>query len=262
MIRALNRIGEYFLYFLDQAGLMSLLLYKAFVAVLKPAYQLQPIIKQIHFIGAKSIFVIVFAGVFTGMVLALQFYNTLERFGSVDLLGSAVALALLRELGPVMAGLMVVGRAGSAICAEIGIMRTSEQIDALECMAINPVKFLIVPKLIAGIIALPLLTCIFDVVGILGGYMVGVIIFDLSSATYFNSIYTGAEWSDIEMGLYKALLFGLILTWISCAKGYFLHFEREGAFGAEGVSRVTTNAVVTSSIIILFGDYIIGALML
>lgn len=262
MIRMLNKVGDDFLYLLDQTGLQGILLFKTLAALVKPTYRLQPIIKQIHFIGAKSIFVIVVAGLFTGMVLALQFYNTLERFGSVDLLGSAVAIALLRELGPVMAGLMVVGRAGSAICAEIGIMRTSEQIDALECMAINPLKFLIAPKLIAGIIALPLLTSIFDVVGILGGYLVGVIIFDISSTTYFDSSFTGAEWSDIEMGLYKSLLFGLILTWISSAKGYYLHYERDGAFGAEGVSRVTTNAVVTSSIVILFGDYIIGAIML
>ena len=205
---------------------------------------------------------IVVAGAFTGMVLALQFYNTLDRFGSMDMLGSATGLALVRELGPVMSALMVVGRAGSAMCSEIGIMRISEQIDALECMAVDPYKFLIAPKILAGIIALPVLTSVFDVVGIAGGYLVGVVIFGLSEGAYFDSMYAGVEWNDVAMGLYKSLLFGLVLTWIATAKGYFMHLDRRGAFGAEGVARVTTEAVVLSSIAILFGDYLIGAIML
>jgi len=161
-----------------------------------------------------------------------------------------------------MAALMVIARAGSAMCAEIGIMRTSEQIDALECMGIDPHKFLIAPKILAGIISLPILTSIFDVVGIAGGYLVGVVIFGLSEGAYYDSMMAGVEWNDVAMGFYKSIVFGLILTWVATAKGFYLHLERDGAFGAEGVSRVTTDAVVVSAIGVLFGDYLIGALML
>jgi phospholipid/cholesterol/gamma-HCH transport system permease protein len=261
-LRPLERIGDTFLAHMEQAGLMGILLYKAFAGIVRPPYDLSAVIKQLHFIGARSLPVIIVAGVFTGMVLALQFYNTLDRFGTIDLLGSATALALIRELGPVMAALMVVGRAGSAMCSEIGIMRIYEQIDALDCMAIDPYKFLVAPKIVAGIIAMPALTCIFDVVGIGGGYLVGVVIFGLSEGAYFDSMRAGVEWNDVLMGIYKSLLFGLILTWIGTAKGFFLHRDRNGAFGAEGVARITTEAVVMSSIAILFGDYLVGALML
>lgn len=262
MLKYIEKVGDSVLYYLGQTGLMAKLLVNSLVSITKPPYDLYAIIRQLHFIGARSLFVISVAALFTGMVLALQFYNTLDRFGSIDLLGSATGLALVRELGPVMAALMVIGRAGSAICSEIGIMRISEQIDALECMGIDPQKFLVAPKIIAGIIAVPALTSIFNVVGILGGYLVGVGIFGLSQGAYFDSMYAGVEWNDVEMGLYKSLLFGLVITWISSAKGYYLHLDRRGAFGAEGVSRTTTEAVVLASIAVLFGDYLIGALML
>ena len=262
MFQVLGKIGDHTLYLLEQVGFASIMLYKSIVSMFRRPFRFAAIIKQVNFIGARSIFVIMIAALFTGMVLALQFYNTLDRFGSVDLLGSAVALALVRELGPVMTALMVIGRAGSAMCAEIGIMRSSEQIDALECMAIDPYRFLIGPKIIAGILSLPLLTAIFDIVGIWGGYLVGVLIFGLSEGAYFDSMYTGVEWNDVAMGLYKSLLFGLIITWVATAKGYFLHLDRQGAYGAEGVSRITTDAVVLSSIAMLFGDYLVGAIML
>ena len=261
-LRPLEYFGDVALAQMEQVGLMGILLYKALAGFLRPPLDLSAVVKQLHFIGARSLSVIVVAGAFTGMVLALQFYNTLDRFGTVDLLGSATGLALIRELGPVMAALMVIGRAGSAMCSEIGIMRIYEQIDALECMAIDPYKFLVAPKIVAGIIAMPALTCIFDVVGIGGGYVVGVLIFGLSEGAYFDSMRTGVEWNDVAMGLYKSVLFGLILSWIGTAKGFFLHRDRKGAFGAEGVARITTEAVVMSSIAILFGDYLVGALML
>jgi phospholipid/cholesterol/gamma-HCH transport system permease protein len=206
--------------------------------------------------------VIVVAGAFVGMVVALQFYDTLVRFGSVSLLGSAVGLSLIRELGPVLTALMVIGRAGSAICAEVGIMRTEEQIDALECMAIDPYKFIIAPKLIAGLVSLPLLTSFFDVVGIFGGYVMGVGLFGVSSGAYFQGMYDTVLWSDIEMGLVKSIVYGLIIVWMASAKGYLLHLDRSGVYGAEGVSRITTNAVVLSSISVLFADYLISSVML
>jgi phospholipid/cholesterol/gamma-HCH transport system permease protein len=186
----------------------------------------------------------------------------LAKFGSVGFLGGAVALSLIRELGPVLAALMVIGRAGSAICAEVGIMRNSEQIDALECMAIDPYKYLIVPKLVAGLIAMPLLTCIFDVIGILGGFMIGVQLFDVSAGAYFQGMYSSVVWLDIEMGLVKSVVFGLLLVWICAAKGFYLHREKGGGFGAEGVSRTTTSAVVLASVSVLVWDYLISAILL
>jgi phospholipid/cholesterol/gamma-HCH transport system permease protein len=225
-------------------------------------YKLGPIVKQVRFIGAQSLFVIVFTGLFTGMVLSLQGYYTLAKFGSVGFLGAAVSLSLIRELGPVLGALMVVGRAGSAITAEIGIMRNSEQIDALECMAIDPYRYIIVPKLVAGLIAMPLLTCVFDVVGIFGGFLVGVKLFGVSSGSYFQGMYASVMWVDIEMGLVKSVVFGLLLVWICAAKGFFLHLERDGGFGAEGVSRTTTSAVVMASVSILVWDYLLSAVLL
>lgn len=259
---SLERIGTDSLYYLQQAGRMGIFLFACLLNAIRPPYKLFPIVRQIHFIGYRSIFVILFTGTFTGMVLALQGYYTLRKFGSEGLLGSAVALSLLRELGPVIAALMVVGRAGSAICAEIGIMRNSEQIDALECMAIDPYKYLMVPKFIAGIVSMPMLTFIFDTAGIMGGYVIGVSLLGVPGGSYFQEMYRSVDWADVQMGLVKALVFGLLIIWISAAKGFFLHLERSGGFGAEGVSRTTTSAVVLSSVAILVWDYLISAILL
>ncbi|BCR05630.1 ABC transporter permease [Desulfuromonas versatilis] len=262
MLKVFEKIGDECLYFLEQAGRMGIFLGACLVSILRPPYKIFPIVRQVQFIGAKSVFVILFTGAFTGMVLGLQGYYTLSKFGSEGLLGSAVALSLIRELGPVVAALMVIGRAGSAICAEIGIMRNSEQIDALECMAVDPFKYLMAPKLVAGVISMPLLTFIFDVVGILGGYLIGVLLLGASEGNYFQNMYTSVEWADIRMGVVKSLVFGLLLVWIAAAKGYNLHLERNGGFGAEGVSRTTTDAVVLSSVSVLVWDYLISAILL
>ncbi|PNU20793.1 ABC transporter permease [Geothermobacter hydrogeniphilus] len=262
MLKLLEKLGYESLYLLEVTGRMGIFLFSCLGRVLAPPYKLNPIIRQIHFIGSRSVFVILFTGTFTGMVLALQGYYTLRKFGSEGLLGSAVALSLLRELGPVLTALMVIGRAGSAITAEVGIMRNSEQIDALECMAIDPYKYLIAPKFVAGLIAMPLLTFIFDVVGIFGGWAVGVGLLDINQGTFFQSMYKAVAWQDINMGIIKALIFGLLMIWICSVKGYFLHLDRSGGFGAEGVSRTTTSAVVLSSVSILVWDYLISAIML
>lgn len=262
MRKHITALGSRCIYFVETAGIMGQFLAASLAKAMTPPFQIFPIVKQIHFIGARSVFIIIVAGGFTGMVLGLQGFYTLQRFGSLDLLGSAVAISLLRELGPVLTALMVIGRAGSAICAELGIMRTTEQIDALECMAIHPYKYLIAPKLVAGVISLPLLTSIFDIVGILGGYIAAVVLFGVNPGTFFQSMYASVVWVDVEMGLIKSLVFGLLIVWISSAKGFFLHLDRSGAFGAEGVSRVTTDAVVLSSVAILAGDYLLSAILL
>jgi phospholipid/cholesterol/gamma-HCH transport system permease protein len=263
MLRLFEKIGDISLYYINQAGRMVIFLFFSLLNIFKPPYyRTSNILKQIYIIGTLSVFVIIFTGGFTGMVLGLQGFNTLKKFGAEGLLGSAVALSLIRELGPVVSALMVTGRAGSAICAEIGIMRISEQIDALECMAIDPHKFIMAPKFVAGIISMPLLTAIFNVVGIFGGYLVGVGLLGTTEGTYFSSIYKTVEFNDIYMGFVKSVCFGLLIIWISAAKGYFVHLERNGGFGAEGVSRVTTSSVVLTSVSILVLDYFITSILL
>ena len=238
---------------------MGLFLARAVVTCFIPPVKLSRLAKQIHFIGFQSMLVIVLTGAFTGMVLSLQGFYTLNRFGSEAFLGPMVALSLIKEMGPVITGLMVTGRAGSAVAAEIGIMRISDQIDALTLMGLNPFRYLIVPNLLAALIALPLLTAVFDVVGILGGYLVGVKLLGVGSGTYFGEMTNYVDLSDIVEGLYKSLSFGVIIAWVCCYKGYYTGIHT--GFGAEGVSRATTQAVVFSSVLILVWDYFMTSIM-
>lgn len=237
---------------------MVLFLGESLYLVFVPPFKYRYFFRQIRFFGTKSLIVIILTGAFTGMVLAIQLYYTLRKFGSDALLGPAVALSLIRELGPVLSALMVTGRAGSALTAEIGIMRISEQIDVFTTMALNPVRYLSVPNITAAIIVFPLLASIFDLVGIYGGYLVGVRLLGMSSGTYFSQMEHFVEMSDIRMGLYKSISFGVIVSWISCYKGF--HTDETG-YGAAGVSRATTEAVVMSSVLILIWDYFVGSVM-
>jgi phospholipid/cholesterol/gamma-HCH transport system permease protein len=262
MFTLAEKLGREFLYLLESVGRAGMFFGTTFTNILRPPYNLYPAVRQVYFIGARSLIVILVTGLFTGMVLGLQGYHNLKKFGSEELLGSAVALSLIQELGPVLTALMVIGRAGSAICAEIGIMRNSEQIDALECMAIDPYKYLIAPKFLAAVISLPVLTFIFNILGIAGGYLAGVVFLDVASGAYFQGMYDSVEWEDIRLCLVKSVIFGLIIVWIASFKGYFLHLNRTGVFGAEGVSRITTDAVVLASVSILVWDYLIGSLIL
>jgi phospholipid/cholesterol/gamma-HCH transport system permease protein len=226
------------------------------VYVFLPPFKPRLWIRQIRIIGADSLFLIILIGGFTGMVLGLQGYNTLRRFGSDGALGTVVALVLVRELGPVLAALMITARAGSAMAAEIGSMQATEQIDALTVMAINPVQYLVSPRMLAGVISFPLLTTIFDVIGIYGGYMIGVGLMGAPSGAYFNGIGANMSGHDVMTGLYKALVFGVVVMWVCCYKGY--HAERM----ATGVSRATTEAVVLSSVLILAFDYFLTSILL
>jgi len=247
---------------LARLGRFGTFLVQTGAATLTPPYRPHQVVEQIHFIGVRSLFVILFTGLFTGMVLALQGAYTLRKFGSEGLLGSAVALSLLRELGPTLTALMVIGRAGSAICAELAIMRNAEQIDALECMAIDPFRYLLAPKLLGGLIAIPLLTCLYDVVGIGGGYLVGVGLLGVNEGAYFQGMASSVAWVDVQMGLVKSVVFAVLVVWICAAKGYYLHLAGDRGFGAAGVSRATTSAVVLASVAILVGDYLISAVLL
>ena len=257
----IEAIGSRGIGYIQNIGEMGVFLFRSIFGIFSPPYKLSPILKQLSVIGANSFFVIFFTGAFIGMVLGLQGYHSLRQFGSEGALGSVVALSLIRELGPVVTALMVTGRAGSAMCAEMGIMRMSEQIDALDCMAINPYRYLISPKLVAGIIALPLLTAIFDIIGIIGGYLVGVVLLGVNSGAYFVGMENSVKFDDIYMGLVKSLSFGLLIIWICTFEGFFVHKKNCG-FGAEGVSNATTSAVVLSSVSILVWDYLITAVLL
>ena len=241
-VRELGRLGWFLAYSF----------YMTFRRPGSPVY----ILKQIKFIGAKSLFVIFLTAAFTGMVLGLQGYYTLTKFGSEGMLGTAVALPLIRELGPVLTALMVTGRAGSAITAEIGIMRISEQIDAMETMALDPFKYLITPKLIAAMIALPLLCAIFDVVGIYGGWLVGVKLLGVNPGAYFYEMEKAVVWRDVSSGIAKSFSFGIMIAWIGCYKGYF------AGHGAEGVSKATTESVVLTSVLVLVWDYFLTSVLL
>jgi len=254
--RLAETIGKRTLGAVDRVGKMAIFLYSAVASLLVPPYRVRRILQQVHFIGGKSLFVIVLTAAFTGMVLGLQGYYTLRKFGSEGLLGSAVALSLIRELGPVLSALMVTGRAGSALTAEIGIMRIGEQIDSLESMGIDPVKFLISPRLLGAVLSVPLLTAIFDVVGILGGYLVGVRLLGVNAGAFFGQMEGSVSWHDVSSGFIKSIVFGLIMAWICTFQGYFT------ARGAEGVSRSTTSAVVLSSVLVLVGDYFLTSVLL
>jgi phospholipid/cholesterol/gamma-HCH transport system permease protein len=243
-MKILQLLGAWFLSILTEMGRMSIFLVNSLYTVFKPPFKIRLLLRQIRFLGNKSLLVILLTGAFTGMVLALQLFYILRKFGSV---------ALLRELGPVLCALMITGRAGSALTAEIGMMRISEQIDALTAMALNPMRYLIVPNIVAAIIVFPLLTCIYDVVGIYGGYLVGVKLLGISSGTYFSLMKDYVEMKDILIGLYKSISFGIIVSWICCYKGFYT------GYGAEGVSKSTTEAVVMSSILILVWDYSLGS---
>jgi phospholipid/cholesterol/gamma-HCH transport system permease protein len=256
MILLLEKFGGSVLALLVYIGRLGIFLGQALGLIVVPPLKAGRVFRQLHFIGARSVLVIALTGMFTGMVLGLQGYYTLSRFGSTAFLGSAVAISLITELGPVLSALMVTGRAGSALTAEIGIMRITEQIDALEVMALNPLRYLVVPNILAGIIALPLLGALYDVVGIYGGYLVGVKLLGVSSGTYFSGMVDAVELSDITTGLYKSLSFGLLIAWICCFKGYHT------GYGAEGVSKATTEAVVFSSVAVLVLDYFLNSVLL
>lgn len=256
MKKLLRRLGAWFLSLLGRMGHMFLFLMNALYFIFVPPFKFDLLLRQMRFLGSKSMVVILLTGSFTGMVLALQLYYTLRKFGSEALLGPAIALSLVRELGPVLSALMVTGRAGSALTAEIGMMRISEQIDALTAMALNPIRYLIVPNIVAGIIVFPLLAAIFDLIGIYGGYFVGVNLLGVGSGTYFSQMQNFVEMEDIKIGLYKSASFGVIVSWICCYKGFYT------GYGAEGVSKSTTEAVVASSILILIWDYFLGSILL
>jgi len=251
----MDRLGIAVMENVKETGRIFLLFISVLAWMFRPPLKLRNIFKQMEFVGVKSIVVVVLTGTFTGMVMALQGYYGFRLFSAESLVGSTVALGMTRELGPVLTSLIVTARAGSAMAAELGTMRVTEQIDALYVMAANPIKYLIVPRVIAGVVMLPVLTVVSDFVGIVGGYFVGVHVLDINEGAFMKNITSLVVLGDIYNGLIKAACFGLIMSLIGCYKG----FNTRG--GAEGVGRATTEAVVLASISILISDYFLTAIM-
>ena len=254
MTKWLELIGREALLCIEQIGLVSQMIIRTLSWIPRPPFRLRHIIKQLEEIGFNSIPVVLITAAFTGAVLALQSYIGFRRFNAQTLVGTVVALSVTRELGPVLTGLIVAGRVGSAMAAELGTMRVTEQIDALVTLATDPIKYLVVPRFLACLLAMPLLTVIADVVGIGGGYFVSVNILHANPVIYMRRTIDFLELKDIYTGLFKALIFGMIIAIIGCYKGFYT----QG--GAEGVGKATTGAVVIASMLILISDYFLTAM--
>jgi phospholipid/cholesterol/gamma-HCH transport system permease protein len=251
----LEHIGRLSQRLVVETGQMVLMLLQSAAWLLRPPLKISLIFRQMEFVGVKSTMVVILTGAFTGAVLALQTYYGFTKFNAETLVGATVTLSMMRELGPVLTSLMVTARAGSAMAAELGTMRVTEQIDALEVMAANPIKHLVVPRIVASVLMVPVLTVISDFVGIAGGYFVGVVLLRINPGLFMSKIYEMVELGDFFNGLIKAVFFGLILSLVGCYKG----FSTTG--GAEGVGRATTEAVVLASVLILVSDYFLTAIL-
>jgi len=241
---------------LEHAGATWLLLWRSFASLGRRPYYMHNWFLQMVEIGNRSLPVVVVTAVFSGAVFALQTWQGFEKFGATTLVAFATALALTRELIPVLAGLMVAGRAGSAMAAEIGTMMVTEQVDALETMAVEPIKWLVVPRIIASATMLPVLVMLGDILGILGGYAVSVYLLGARPVPYWEASFKFITMDDVSSGLVKAALFGVMIAVFSCVQG----FRTRG--GAEGVGRATTGAVVSSSMAILISDFFLTRALL
>lgn len=255
VVMIVNTIGAYTINVANKLGNSVLFLMKVLRVFFTTRLKLHKTFVQANSIGVQSSLIAILTGSFAGMVFALQSYIGFQRVGGVQFIGAVVAQAMIRELGPVLTGLMVTARAGSAITAEIGTMRITEQIDALKTLRINIYQYLVVPRIVAGTVILPFLTSFAMICGIIGGYMVCTYVLELSPDDYVNSIKTYVVWADIQNGLIKSAVFGFILTWISTYKGYYTYG------GARGVGKATTQSVVTSSIMILMANYFLTKLL-
>lgn len=236
-------------------GRQALFLCRALRRIPQPPFRVAMLIEQIHFIGNRSLLIIGLTSSFTGLVLALQGYNALSRFGAEQMVGALVALSLTRELAPVLAALMVTARAGSAIAATLGTMRVTEQIDALETMAIDPIDYLVTPRLLAGLVTVPMLTAMFTLVGLGVAQLFSSTVLGLPPGAFSSSAFDAVEWSDASAGIYKSLVFAVFIVWVATYRGYY------ATGGARGVGRGTTRAVVETSVLILAVDYVMTALM-
>lgn len=250
-------LGHIFLSAVERLGRASLFLAEVTIGARELVRRFPLVIQQVYAVGVLTLLIILVSGLFVGMVLGLQGYNTLVRFGAEDSLGLLVALSLVRELGPVVTALLFAGRAGSALTAEIGLMKATEQIAGMEMMAVNPVTRVIAPRLVAGIVAMPLLAALFSAIGVLGGHLVGVGLLGVDAGAFWSQMQAGVDFrDDILNGVVKSVVFGIVVTWISVFEGY------DAVPTSEGVARATNHTVVYSSLAVLALDFIMTSLML
>ena len=238
----------------EGVGTTTFLLLQTLRWLVRPPYRFALFFQQMEFVGAGSFFIVFLTGTFTGLVLALQLLEGFGRFQAESLVGSTIAIALCRELGPVLTGLIIAGRAASAMATELGTMRVTEQIDALKTMAVSPIQYLVVPRFWAGVTMVPLLTMMFNVLGMMASYYVAVEIMHIEPGSYVNNINKYLSSRDITIGVIKSVVFGATIALVACQKG----LAAEG--GARGVGAATTDAVVTNFIAIFVLDYVITAL--
>ena len=256
MTSVLESIGLVFLRLFEQTGLWFRMLWRTIFWGVRPPFDIGEWFRQAVRVGVESVPVVFLTTMFTGMVFALETWSGFHRVHAENFVGSAVALSMLRELSPVLVGLMVTGRVGSSMAAEIGTMRVTEQIDALRALATEPVQFLFVPRVIAGIVMLPFLVVLGDALGIGGGYIVAVKLLGTNAVIYKQNTFQFINMEDLWSGVIKAAVFGLILTLTGCVRGYYT------SGGAEGVGRSTTQAVVSASLTILLTDFFLTKLLL
>ena len=248
-------IGNSIMQICIMLGALVLFLLDVIKTLFSTRLKLRKTFVQIEEIGVDSWIIAILTGIFAGAVLALQSYIGFKRYGGQEFVGPVVALSMARELGPVITGLMVTGRAGSAIDAEIGTMRITEQIDALQTLAINPLQYLVIPRMVAGTIIMPFLTIFSMIFGVLGGYFIAVYVLDLNGEQFIHGIKKYLEFSDVRSGLIKAAWFGFVLTWVGCFKGY------TASGGARGVGAATTQSVVMGSILLILANYFLTAIL-
>jgi phospholipid/cholesterol/gamma-HCH transport system permease protein len=249
----LAAIGAAFLGFLAAIGRLAIFAGRTLATAASPPVYLRIVLRQMLEIGYFSLPVVGLTALFTGMVLALQSYNGFSRFSAEGAVATVVVLSMTRELGPVIASLMVAGRVGAAMAAEIGTMRVTDQIDALTTLSTDPLRYLVLPRLFAGLVTMPLLVLVADIIGVFGGYLVGVYRFNFNAQAYLTNTQQYLEMNDVISGLVKAGVFGLIIALMGCYQGYF------SRGGAQGVGQATTHAVVSASVMILVFDYVLTA---
>lgn len=238
----------------DLGGVVTLG-FQVFRWAARPPYRVSSFFSQLDFVGVGSVFIVCLTGTFTGMVFAHQSSRAFELFNAESMVGPTVALTVTRELAPVFTALMVTMRACSAMCTELGTMRVTEQVDALETMAVNPIQYLLVPRVLAGLLMVPVLTLVFDLCGLAGGYFVSVLVKNVSAGTFIARTQQWLDTEDIVEGLVKGAVFGLTIALIACYKGY------HASGGAKGVGQATTQAMVQSALAIFILDYFVGVLL-
>jgi len=240
---------------IEEMGQVLILLGQSLAWMFRPPVRFREFVRQLDFVGAQSVVLIVLTGGFTGMVSALQGYIGMHKYGAESMVGATVALALTRELGPVISALMVVGRVGSSMTAELGSMRNTQQIDALSSMAVDPVQYLVVPRIFAAIVTLPILALIFSFAGMVGAYLISTQYLGVDAGTFMSGVRYYLDPDDVGHGVVKAAVFGLIIALVACFKGYY------ATGGARGVGIATTRSVVISSVLVLVSDYAMTTLM-